>query len=117
MTAQQLLDQLLEILPAFRDEWCSADNLFRNDDGSFTECGVFVTCSHFIRANYERLSTHQRSQLGSLVAQCMRARDTPLSNAAATCFLENLSGEVFAKDFENYLAGEALDFYRVIGRS
>ena len=37
---------------------------------------------------------------------------TDLDDAAATCFLENLTFEPFSKDFERYLAGEALHFFR-----
>jgi hypothetical protein len=114
MTAQQLLDQLLEILPSFGNRWRSADNVFREDDGSFTECGAFAACSHFVRENYERLSANQRSQLGALVGQCMSSPNAALSNAAATCFLENLSEERFSSDLEGHLADEALEFYRSI---
>jgi hypothetical protein len=35
-----------------------------------------------------------------------------LADAAATCFLENLTYEPFSDDLESYLRGEALDFYR-----
>ena len=116
MAAQELLDQLVEILPSFGDAWRSAENLFRADDGSFTESGVFASCSHFVRENYEQLSAHQRSQLGGLVGQCMGSPNGALSEAAATCFLENLSTERFSNDLERHLTGEALDFYRSINQ-
>ncbi|WP_449272135.1 DUF7674 family protein [Humisphaera borealis] len=112
LTPQQILERLVEIVPGFHTYWESPEACFHEDNGEFTCCGVFGDCSHFVRAQYEQLSTVQRRQLAAFVVECMSSSDKELGNAAATCFLENLTHERFSKDFENYLAGDALDFYR-----
>jgi hypothetical protein len=112
LTPQQILDRLIAILPGFRAYWESGAACSRDDDGSFTRCGVFSDCSHFIRDRYEQLSPLQRRQLADFVVECMSSTDRELCDAGATCFLENLTFERFSRDFESYLAGDALDFYR-----
>src|SRR5688572_21296264 len=112
LSPQQILERLIAILPEFRTYCESLEACFRDDDGSFTRCGVFGDCSHFVRDRYEQLSPLQRRQLAEFVRECMSSTDTELGDAAATCFLENLTFERFSKDFERYLAGDALEFYR-----
>ena len=112
LTPQQILGRLVVILPEFLEHWESRHSSFRDNDGSFTQCGVLAECSHFVRDHYDQLSSLQRHQLADFVLECMRSTDTDLRDAAATCFLENLSFERFSNDFETYLAGNALDFYR-----
>jgi len=112
LTPEQVHSRLIQILPDFAAYWDSPDNLFREDNGSLTLWGVFAECSHFVRDRYEKLSKDQLCQLGRFVNECMALTDTDLDNAVATCLLENLSFERFSKDFEQYLGGEALNFYR-----
>jgi len=112
LTPQDILDRLITILPAFAAYRESDAACFRNDDGSLTRCGVFGDCSHFVRDHYDQLSPLQRRQLGEFVLECMTGSDRDLGDAAATCFLENLTFEPFSEDFERHLSGEALKFYR-----
>jgi hypothetical protein len=35
MTADEILNRLVAIFPAFKNEWESDENYFREDDGSF----------------------------------------------------------------------------------
>jgi hypothetical protein len=109
---KQVLDQFEAIMPAFADRWQSTDNLNRQEDGIFSLCGVFAECSHFVRDHFQQLSDSQLLQLGEFITRCMTPPGTELDNAAATCFLENLAFEPFSKEFEKYLAGKALEFYR-----
>lgn len=110
LNPQQLLERLTAILPEFADHWASPDNLFRNDDGSFTLWGVFAQCADFVRSRYEKLSRQQRRDLADFVEQCMTPPGTDIGNAAATCFLENLTGEAFSRDWESHLRGNAQSF-------
>ena len=112
LTPQQVLDRLVAILPAFGPYFASDEACFRDADGSFTACGAFGDCSHFVRAHYASLTGEQRRRLGDFVLECMTDADRELGDAAATCFLENLAFEWFSKDFESYLTGEALKLYR-----
>jgi hypothetical protein len=109
LTPQQILDRLVAIL---QTSLRTPEACFRDDGGSFSRCGVFGDCSHFMRDRYEGLSPLQRRQLADFALECMSQTDQDLGDAAATCFLENLTFERFSKDFESYLSGQARDFFR-----
>ena len=106
------MDRLVAILPDFAQQWQSPQNSFREKDGTFTLCGAFAECSHFVRDHYERLTDQQRTQIADFIEECMNPPGTDLDNAAATCFLENLTFERFSGDFEQHLKGHSLKFYR-----
>jgi hypothetical protein len=106
-----LLIELIKILPGFYNHWNSKDNCFRRDDGSFTLCGVFTDCSHYIHDDYAEILPSERRKLGEFISRCMVEVGTDLDTTAATCFLENLAFEPFSGDLEACLTGEALDFF------
>jgi hypothetical protein len=112
LTPHQLLDCLIAIMPDFAEQWASPDNLFRDDDRSFSYCGVFADCSHYVRNNFERLTSGQRTSLADLIEQCMSRPGTEIDTAAATCFLENLVGEPFSLEWKACLSGRAAEFVR-----
>ncbi|MGC1272418.1 MAG: hypothetical protein WBC44_01830 [Planctomycetaceae bacterium] len=112
LTPHQVLDRLIAILPAFAEQWRSPDNCFRNADGTFSFCGAFAECSHYVRDHYETLAVEQRAQIADFIEECMNPPGTDLDNAAATCFLENLTFERFSSNFERHLKGHSLRFYR-----
>ena len=109
-TPRQVLERLIAIVPGFADYWKSDDALF--GDEAPTHCGVFSDWAIFVRDNYEHLSPVQLRLLGEFALECMAGPDTELCDAAATCFVENLTFERFSKGFEGYLAGAALEYYR-----
>lgn len=111
MTAQTILSRLVALFPEFAAAWDSPDNNFRQDDGSFTGCGVFAEFSHYFRDGYERFSSDQVNAIGRFVTECMASADVELRDAAATCFLENVAGERFSTDFRPHLKEDALRFY------
>jgi hypothetical protein len=110
-TPQQVVDRLIAILPAFAEQWQSPRNCFREADGTFSFCGAFAECSHYVRDHYERLTVEQRTPFAGFIEECMNPPGTDIDNAAATCFLENLTFERFSDDFEQYLKGHSLRFY------
>jgi hypothetical protein len=110
LTPRQLFERLVAILPGF-GVYCQSPENALADDGSLTIYGVFIECSPYVRDQYERLTVEQKRRLGQFVEECMTPPGTDLDNAAATCFLENLTFERFSRDFEGFLDGEALDFY------
>jgi hypothetical protein len=112
MTAQAILDRLVALFPDFAAVWDSPDNYFRDDDGSFTCCGVFAEFSRYFRDRYKQFSPAQVAELGRFVTECVASADAELGDAAATCFLENVAGERFGPDFRQHLSGEALRFYQ-----
>ncbi len=113
MQSSEIHDRLVEILPAFRDYWDSPENYFREDDGSFTECGVFAECSHYVRDFFDSFAIRQIEALARFISQCMESEpESTLADAAATCFLENLARESFSHRLTEHLSGEALSYYR-----
>ncbi len=112
MGPDEILRKLTAILPGFGPRWEDPDNVYRRDDGSFTPCGVFSECSEFVRERYETLGDGPIDVLASFLEECMTHSQPGLADAAATCFLENLTGERFSADFQRRLSGEALKFFR-----
>jgi len=111
MTARDILAKLVALFPDFAAAWDRPTNCFRDDDGSFTRCGVFSEFSHFFRDCYEQFSPAQVAGVGRFVTECVASADTTLVDAAATCFLENVAAERFSPNFRRHLSGEALRFY------
>lgn len=111
-TPQQIVDRLIAILPAFAQQWHAVQDCFRDECGTFSLWGAFAECSHYVRDHYETLTVETRAQLADFIDECMNPRGTDVDNAAATCFLENLAFERFSSDFERYLKGQSLKFYR-----
>ena len=62
-TPEELLKAFLQIVPEFASHWESADNLFRNDDGSFSVHGVFAQLSWYVKDNFSNLTGNQRQTL------------------------------------------------------
>jgi hypothetical protein len=112
LAPSELVDRLSAIMPDFADRWASPDNLFRNDDGSYTLCGVFAECSHYVPEQFPQLSPEQRESLVAFVEQCMAEPGSELDTAVATCFLENLVGKSFSPEWEALLGSRASKFVR-----
>src|SRR3954465_3940020 len=88
MTPRALLDRLMALFPDFREYWDDPGNCFRDDDGSFTLHGVFAEFTRFFRERHAALPVDRIAALGAFVSECMvPADDSPLDNAAATCFV------------------------------
>jgi len=95
-TPKELLENLVRITPEFLSAWNNEDNLFINEDGSFSVHGVFAEFSSFIRNNFSLLDENRRKKLFDYIEQCVNTdihSENGVSNAACTCFLENLAGE------------------------
>jgi hypothetical protein len=110
------LERLIEVFPDFTTIWKSPNNLFREDDGTFTQCGVFAECSHYICERYESISQEHIEMLDKFLNRCMAQPGTDLDIAATTCFLENLIEERFSDEFEAHLTGQALQYFRKLRR-
>jgi hypothetical protein len=117
MTPQELLSYLTALFPEFGPYWDAPGNCFRNDDGSYTLHGVFSEFTSFFREHSERLTSDQLLALGAFVSECIVPADTDLSNAAATCFVENIAGEDYAEEFAIFLKGAARKYYLSWARS
>jgi hypothetical protein len=111
MTPEELVGSLTGLFPDFAAYWEAADNLNREDDGSFTLGGVFAEFSDYFRDGYEGFAAERLQALGWLLAECMAEPDSELAEVTAECFLENVAAERFHADFERFLIGRPLEFY------
>ena len=106
---------MITLFPEFGAYWESPHNYHRNDDGSFTLCGVFSQFSTFVREHISSLHPTALAELGRFIEQCMELPlSSDLRNAAGACFLENVAGEEFTPALAAHFgsrAKEVLSFY------
>ena len=103
MTALDLRNKLASIFPDFESYWNSPDNLFREEQGSDTICGVFSAFSHFARERFASFQPTALDNLGRFVEQFLEAPDTELRNDCGACVLENMTSEAFTDSFVAHL--------------
>lgn len=112
-TPDELLAQLCEIVPGFGAAW--RDSLFVGEDGSFTVHSVFSEFSFYVRAHFGEFDEDTRSKLFRHVEQCVTTdihSEIGVSNAACTCFLENIAGEGdFSLVVSRYLGSESRKYF------
>ncbi len=94
MTPEDLKARMLAICPDFpdwnHDEW----QLWSNEDGTASIHQLFVLFSHYISEQLEAGTTAGLDTVFHFVEQAVTADDETLSNAATTCFLENIMNRV-----------------------
>jgi hypothetical protein len=109
MTAKDILDELVRIRPDFRNYWDS-ENYFRDDDGSFTECGVFSQFTGYFRDHHQKMKKEDLEAIAALIGRC--EADEFLTDSAYTCFLENIAGDPPDETLVPYLSDKAREFMR-----
>jgi hypothetical protein len=114
-TPKELLEKLLQIAPEFLSAWDNEDNLLIDEDGSFSIHGVFTEFSSFIRDNFGLLDEDRRKKLFDYIEECVTTdihSENGVSNAACTCFLENLAGEgTLSNTILKYLGVESKKYF------
>jgi hypothetical protein len=100
---QSLIQELDGTLPGFTEYCSSSDNLF--DGGSL--CGVFAACSHFV--SDRPVAAESWPRLAAILNRVASGSDVPASEAACTCFLENLAEP--SHPLKAFLEGEALRYW------
>ncbi len=86
------------MLPEFQAYWDSDANYHKGDDGTFTLWGLFAQFSGFVRENFGAMPEQKRHELMAFIEACVTDDESDLDNAACTCFLENLTGEMPLSD-------------------
>jgi hypothetical protein len=110
MTPFDVHARLVAIFPEFEIYWNQPDNYFIDQDGAYTLWGIFAQFSYFVRERYASLQTSALNKLGNFIEYCMKAPDSDLDNAVATCFLESISGEEFTSTLATHLGNKAREF-------
>lgn len=93
-TPEELLAKLCGFVPGFVATW--QKSLFVDEDGSYSVHGVFSEFSSYIRDHFDEFDRDTWTRLFQYVEQCVATdvhSDAGVSNAACTCFLENIAGE------------------------
>ena len=114
-TPKGLLENLVQIAPEFLSAWNNEDNLFIDKDGSFSVHGVFTEFSSFMRDNFGLLDENRRKKLFDYIEECVTTdihSENGVSNAACTCFIEDLAGEgVLSNTILKYLGVESKKYF------
>ena len=114
-TPQVLLLMLYDLTPGFCSYWERDDNLFIEDDGSYTVNGIFSEYSHYIRDHLSEIDRSTRKELFLTIEKLVNTNpnfSAGVSNAACTCFLENLAGEgELSETIRPYLSPESLKYF------
>jgi len=105
-----ILHELSALFPEFASYWNHGDNYFLEDDGSFSYHGLFAHFSHFFREQYVGLAPAQVQALAAKVNCWFGGAVPALSNAVATCFLENIAGEACASAVKPLLTSDAVAY-------
>jgi hypothetical protein len=95
-TPDELLKALVQIVPEFAQHWGRPDNCFLKNNGSFSVHGVFAELAMYLKDSFWKMSDVQGRALFEFVETCVLTdpnSDSGVSNAACTCFLENVAGE------------------------
>jgi len=107
VTSDDLFKSLCDITPAFKTYWAKDDNYFKDDNGLGSLHGIFAEYSEFIKRYFDNMAEHDRIKLFNFVEDCVNQfpiSESGISNAACTCFLENLAGEgTFSSSILKYL--------------
>jgi len=108
MTPHEILEALIRIRPDYRAYWDDDGNLFRDEDGTFTGCGVFTEFGHFFQEQHTKMKKEELVALGAFIA--LAESDEFLADAAYTCFLENIAGDPPDDTLAPYLSPAATKF-------
>lgn len=94
MLAKATEAELLALRPDFQPWWDDERELWTHDDGEFTTHGVFAVFSHFVADRLSRGPALELAAVFKYVESKLDNEDSEVSNAACTCFLENLMNRV-----------------------
>ena len=103
---------MIEILPAFREDWEGPENYFRDRQGGPpSHCAIFSEPTGFIRGHWSSLEEGQRQRVFAIAESCMSSGKEPESTAAATCSIENLTKEDLSPEVRRYLGPASREYF------
>jgi hypothetical protein len=114
-----VMKDILAICPSFKEAWDDESSIWSEDDGTYTYHGLYAVLSHHVAKLLETQDTGRLGALFALVEETLTGSNDQLSNATATCFLENLMNRVplhFAfETFEPMLGPASKEFCKAYG--
>jgi hypothetical protein len=109
LSPEDALSDCIRAIPAFGPYWAGED-CFRSEDGSFTECGVYLTLTWFLREHWRSVSESEWRALASLAAEHNRRAEAPPATVGA-CLIEGLEGEAYSPLVAQYFDERLLSAY------
>ena len=112
-----LFKSICKITPSFKDYWEKEDNCFKDENGLGSLHGIFSEYSGFIKDYFNKINEKDKTNLFNFIEECVLKdpmSGSGISNAACTCFLENLAGEGdFSKQVIKYLGSKSIDYFNL----
>src|SRR2546423_207864 len=109
LSPDDVLSECIRAIPAFAPYWDREDTL-RSEDGSFTECGVYMILTWFIREHWRSLTEPEWRALAALATDHDQRAEDPGSTIGA-CLIEGLEGEEYSPLVAKYFDAELLRKY------
>ncbi len=104
--AESLYAALSAHFPVF-SEYLATESAFTGDDGRHSYSGIWADFSHWVRSDVADCSGPGIEWLGSYASACFGSKDSEISSAVATCFLENVAGEAVGTKLAPHLSSAA----------
>ena len=105
--------------PAFAEFWPEERRMHSDENGHITLHGVFSVLSDFVALRYDQLTDEQHRDFWEWIEWQATSTDETLSDAAVTCFLENVAGtdvETHCRQFMSPVLKKCLDDFMRRGR-
>ena len=101
------------MFPDFDAYWNSDENLFMDDDGSFSYHGVFAEFSHYFRDHFSEMGKEKIQEFCDYIETFVRddTSHDDIDNAICTGFLENVYGGALETELPKYLGAKSRKFY------
>ena len=117
LEVSQLIEELNSLVPGFNQYWESDEASF-NFGTESTIHGVFSDFSHVVISKIGKGSLQNPEQVFAFIEAAVASKGE-LSNAACTCFLENIANRVpnsiSPNSFVSYLGVESSKFCNAVG--
>src|SRR4051794_1521907 len=95
LSAEDALADCVRVFPAFRAYWDEEDNPMRDDDGSFTVCGVYSVLTWFVKERWSCFREADWRAFATMASDHFRRSEEPASTIGP-CLIENLEGEDYS---------------------
>ena len=105
---KQVVYMLNKILPGFDSYFQVEKDLWTDEEGIITMCGIFLVLAEYVESNWDSIVEENRNELFDYLE--MKFFDdgrTDAGNSVAVCFIETISGN---PEIEKYLRPKCEDF-------